>query len=131
WPFASPGLATSAASPAAAPFKKPRRPTESFLDFPIVKSYGEMTWVSSGRNCVSRQPMPAGDAGSLRILREVIHKITLIPGDGIGPEVSDATVRLVNATGVAVEWEKADAGIAAERATGSFLPEAVFESLAR
>lgn len=59
------------------------------------------------------------------------YKITLIPGDGIGPEVADATVRVVNATGVDIEWERVDAGVAAEKATGRFLPEAVFESLAR
>jgi isocitrate dehydrogenase (NAD+) len=61
----------------------------------------------------------------------VAHKITLIPGDGIGPEVADATARAVEAAGVAVEWERVDAGLAAEKATGHYLPEAVFESLAR
>ncbi len=59
------------------------------------------------------------------------HKITLIPGDGIGPEVANATARAVEAAGVSVEWERVDAGIAAEKATGQYLPEAVFESLAR
>lgn len=59
------------------------------------------------------------------------HKITLIPGDGIGPEVADATVRVVDATGVSIEWERVDAGVAAEKATGKYLPETVFESLAR
>jgi isocitrate dehydrogenase (NAD+) len=59
------------------------------------------------------------------------HDITLIPGDGIGPEVADATARAVEATGVAVEWERVDAGLAAEKATSHYLPEAVFESLAR
>lgn len=59
------------------------------------------------------------------------HKITLIPGDGIGPEVANATARAVEATGVSVEWERVDAGISAEKATGQYLPEAVFESLAR
>ena len=68
---------------------------------------------------------------TVRILRYVAHKITLIPGDGIGPEVADATARAVEATGVAVEWERVDAGLAAEKATGHYLPEAVFDSLAR
>ena len=36
--------------------------------------------------------------------------ITLIPGDGIGPEVSEAAVRVVEATGFACEWERMDAG---------------------
>jgi isocitrate dehydrogenase (NAD+) len=57
------------------------------------------------------------------------HRITLIPGDGIGPEVADATVRVVEATGVQVEWDRVDAGVVAERATGKYLPDAVFESL--
>jgi isocitrate dehydrogenase (NAD+) len=37
------------------------------------------------------------------------HQITLIPGDGVGPEVADATVRAVEATGIAVEWERVEA----------------------
>ncbi len=59
------------------------------------------------------------------------HAITLIPGDGIGPEVADATVRAVEATGVSVEWERVDAGQKAELETGKVLPEAVFTSLER
>jgi isocitrate dehydrogenase (NAD+) len=59
----------------------------------------------------------------------VIHHITLIPGDGIGPEVAEATVRLVEATGVEIEWDRVDAGVVAERKTGQYLPEAVYESL--
>jgi isocitrate dehydrogenase (NAD+) len=61
----------------------------------------------------------------------VAHQITLIPGDGIGPEVADATVQAVNATGVEIDWERVDAGVAAERRTGKFLPDEVFQSLAR
>ena len=59
------------------------------------------------------------------------HQITLIPGDGIGPEVADATVRAVNATGVDIAWERVEAGVGAERRTGKFLPDEVFTSLAR
>ena len=59
------------------------------------------------------------------------HKITLIPGDGIGPEVADATARAVEATGVSVEWDRVEAGVGAEKATGHYLPETVFQSLAR
>src|ERR1700730_12135113 len=62
---------------------------------------------------------------------DVAHQITLIPGDGIGPEVADATVRAVNATGVQIEWERVDAGVKAEKETGKFLPDAVFTSLDR
>ena len=57
------------------------------------------------------------------------HQITLIPGDGIGPEVADATVRAVEATGVAIEWERVDAGLNALAEYGSLLPDEVFASL--
>ncbi len=59
------------------------------------------------------------------------HQITLIPGDGIGPEVAAATVRAVEATGVAVEWEVANAGARALAETGVLLPDAVIASLER
>jgi isocitrate dehydrogenase (NAD+) len=59
------------------------------------------------------------------------HHITLIPGDGIGPEVADATVRAIEAAGVSVEWERVDAGNAALESKGSVLPDDVFESLHR
>jgi isocitrate dehydrogenase (NAD+) len=59
----------------------------------------------------------------------VAHQITLIPGDGIGPEVADATVRAVEATGVAIEWERVNAGLNALAEYGSLLPDEVFASL--
>jgi isocitrate dehydrogenase (NAD+) len=61
----------------------------------------------------------------------VAHQITLIPGDGIGPEVTAATVRAVEATGVSIEWEVANAGARALAETGSLLPASVIESLER
>jgi isocitrate dehydrogenase (NAD+) len=57
------------------------------------------------------------------------HPITLIPGDGIGPEVADATVRAVEATGVAVEWERVEAGARALAEYGQLIPDEVFASL--
>jgi isocitrate dehydrogenase (NAD+) len=57
------------------------------------------------------------------------HQITLIPGDGIGPEVADATVRAVEATGVPVEWERVEAGLGALAAHGQLIPDDVFASL--
>jgi len=57
------------------------------------------------------------------------HQITLIPGDGIGPEVAEATVRAVEATGVKVEWDHVDAGLNALANTGQLLPDDVFASL--
>jgi isocitrate dehydrogenase (NAD+) len=57
------------------------------------------------------------------------HQITLIPGDGIGPEVAAATARAVEASGVAVEWERVDAGARALAESGQLLPDDVFASL--
>jgi isocitrate dehydrogenase (NAD+) len=57
------------------------------------------------------------------------HQITLIPGDGIGPEVADATVRAVDATGVAIEWERVEAGARALAEQGQLIPDDVFASL--
>ena len=57
------------------------------------------------------------------------RQITLIPGDGIGPEVADATVRAVNATGADLEWERVDAGARALAEYGQLIPDEVFASL--
>jgi isocitrate dehydrogenase (NAD+) len=57
------------------------------------------------------------------------HQVTLIAGDGIGPEVAEATARAVNATGVQIEWERVDAGSTALEETGQLLPDDVFASL--
>ncbi len=57
------------------------------------------------------------------------HQITLIPGDGIGPEVADATVRAVDATGVSIDWDRVDAGITALTKHGALIPDDVFASL--
>lgn len=57
------------------------------------------------------------------------HQVTLIPGDGIGPEVADATVRAIEATGVAIDWERTEAGLSALHEYGELLPEEVFASL--
>jgi isocitrate dehydrogenase (NAD+) len=59
------------------------------------------------------------------------HTITLIPGDGIGPEVTDGVVRILAASGVAIEWERHDAGIAAFERTGQTLPADLIESIRR
>ena len=63
------------------------------------------------------------------IIAVMAHQITLIPGDGIGPEVADATVRAVEATGVAIEWERVEAGARALAEHGQLIPDDVFASL--
>ncbi|HEV7509884.1 MAG TPA: isocitrate/isopropylmalate dehydrogenase family protein [Thermoanaerobaculia bacterium] len=57
--------------------------------------------------------------------------ITLIPGDGIGPEVSDATVRVLDAAGAELEWERHIAGKEAVEKYGNPLPPEVLESVKR
>ena len=57
------------------------------------------------------------------------HRVTLIPGDGIGPEISQATQRVIDATGVKIEWDVLDAGEAAIARTGQPLPPEVVESI--
>lgn len=57
------------------------------------------------------------------------HRITLIPGDGIGPEVASAVVRIVEATGVEIEWEEHIAGQAALDKFGKTLPDELLASI--
>jgi isocitrate dehydrogenase (NAD+) len=59
------------------------------------------------------------------------HRVTLIPGDGIGPEVVAAAVRVIGATGVAFEWDTQPAGAAAIGEHGSPLPDRTLESIRR
>ncbi|MBI3929393.1 MAG: isocitrate/isopropylmalate dehydrogenase family protein [Armatimonadetes bacterium] len=59
------------------------------------------------------------------------HKVTLIPGDGTGPEITEATVRVLEATGVKFEWEERIAGQRALEEHGTPLPEHVLESVRR
>jgi isocitrate dehydrogenase (NAD+) len=59
----------------------------------------------------------------------MVHQVTLIPGDGIGPEVAEATARAVEATGVQIEWERVDAGVGALATHGSLLPDETLASL--
>ena len=59
------------------------------------------------------------------------HRVTLIPGDGIGPELAEATRRVLDASGVAFEWEVQDAGEGVMAQYGTPLPDHVLESIRR
>lgn len=59
------------------------------------------------------------------------HKVTLIPGDGIGSEITGAVVRIIEASGVEIEWESFIAGAEALSRYGDPLPEPVLESIKR
>jgi isocitrate dehydrogenase (NAD+) len=59
------------------------------------------------------------------------HRITLIPGDGIGPEVTDAVLQILSAAKVVIEWERHDAGVTAVERGGTPLPPELLESIRR
>lgn len=59
------------------------------------------------------------------------YRVTLIPGDGIGPEVAEAAVRAVNATGVAIDWERVELTGKIIEESREELPAAVLESVQR
>jgi isocitrate dehydrogenase (NAD+) len=59
------------------------------------------------------------------------RRVTLIPGDGIGPEITEATVRILDAAGAPIEWERVETGIAAFAREGTPLPESALESIRR
>src|ERR671923_1475758 len=59
------------------------------------------------------------------------RRITLIPGDGIGPEVTQATVRILEATGVKFEWETFEAGADAYEKYHEYIPRELIESIER
>src|SRR5438309_5722655 len=59
------------------------------------------------------------------------YKITLIPGDGIGPEVTQAAVRILEATGVKFEWEIFEAGAQAYEKFGEYIPQELIHSIER
>jgi isocitrate dehydrogenase (NAD+) len=60
-----------------------------------------------------------------------MHKITLIPGDGIGPEVTGAVVRILEATGTKFEWESYAAGADAYEKYKEYLPQELLDSIER
>lgn len=56
-------------------------------------------------------------------------RITLIPGDGVGPEISEATVKVIEATGVSIQWDIQDAGEDVYEKEGTPLPDRVMDSI--
>jgi isocitrate dehydrogenase (NAD+) len=57
------------------------------------------------------------------------HTVTLIPGDGTGPELAEATRRVLEATGVEFEWDLQEAGVDVYEAEGNPLPERTLDSI--
>jgi isocitrate dehydrogenase (NAD+) len=60
-----------------------------------------------------------------------MHNITLIPGDGIGPEVTEAVVRIFRVAGLEIDWDRHDAGVTAFKRFNQSLPIALLESIKR
>jgi len=58
-----------------------------------------------------------------------MYTVTLIPGDGIGPEISDATMRVIEATGVSIAWDIQNAGLTVYEKEGNPLPQRVLDSI--
>src|SRR3972149_2634210 len=74
-------------------------------------------------------PWPLGpDPSNLEELR-LAYKVVLIPGDGIGPEITEATRRVLEATGVPFEWDVQEAGAAMLAKHGTPLPDHVLEAI--
>jgi isocitrate dehydrogenase (NAD+) len=62
----------------------------------------------------------------------VAHRVTLIPGDGTGPEIAEATRRVIEATGAEIEWDVQQAGAdVMEEHGGNPLPDPVLDSIQR
>ena len=61
----------------------------------------------------------------------MVHRVTLMPGDGIGPEVTRAAVRVVEASGAKILWDRVEVGSPAMKRHGTPLPAEVFTSLAK
>jgi isocitrate dehydrogenase (NAD+) len=57
------------------------------------------------------------------------HRVTLIPGDGIGPSITDAVVRIVEAAGARIEWDRRDAGVSALEAHNTPLPQETIDAI--
>src|SRR5215510_14366571 len=57
------------------------------------------------------------------------HRVTLVPGDGTGPELTEATRRVLEATGVAVDWDVRQAGVDVMEEAGTPLPQETLASV--
>jgi isocitrate dehydrogenase (NAD+) len=62
---------------------------------------------------------------------QTTHEVTLLPGDGIGPEVTEAAVRVIEASGVKIEWDRVEAGGEVIAKYGTAVPEPVLQSIRR
>ncbi len=59
------------------------------------------------------------------------HAVTLIPGDGIGPEITEAALQVIEATGVQIDWQRADCGEISLAKGDTVLPQSLFDAVRR
>jgi isocitrate dehydrogenase (NAD+) len=86
-----------------------------------------MTTTVNGTTTTPSTASPAEP--TTRVAEAKVHTVTLIPGDGIGPEVTDATVRVLEAAGVKFNWEELQAGSETALRRGTPLPDEVVSSI--
>ena len=76
-------------------------------------------------------PLLLGDPRVATRNRNMSHVITLIPGDGIGPEVAESVLRVLHVAGVAIDWDRQEAGITAFERYQTALPVELLDSVKR
>ena len=87
---------------------------------------------TTGSRIRGQQPSPTHRGARLRCRRPQPHRVTVIPGDGVGPEVVRSAVRIIAAQGVRIDWEEAEAGAEVfKQGDTSGVPPATRESIER
>src|SRR5262249_49001279 len=97
--------------------------------FRATRCLGAIRRRSSRLTIAQSRRSRAPNRGERGTFGPVTHTITLIPGDGIGPEVAAATQRVLEAAGVKIAWEVHDAGAAVAEKRGTTLPNEVLDSI--
>ena len=83
---------------------------------------------SDRRRCAIPRPIEPNE-WTCTLARGMAHRVTLIPGDGTGPELTEATRRVLEATGVAFEWDVREAGVDVMETAGTPLPDETLASI--
>src|SRR5262249_37006876 len=86
---------------------------------------------SASPRCARLRRLRASADFAVGLLAAMTHEITLLPGDGIGPEITRATLRVLEAAGIALATDEQKAGLAAVEAHGEPMPRAVLDSIRR
>jgi isocitrate dehydrogenase (NAD+) len=113
------------------PYHRRDRERSSWPDGPSCPSFRPTAWQDVCQGPFARGPKSTSGRDSRGYNPPMPHNVTLIPGDGIGPELAAATRRVLDASGVAFDWEVQDAGEGVMAQYGTPLPEHVLESIRR